>query len=75
MLYNNSRIKKVKILQNKIVSLKLPASNISFKEALNISDPGKKCFSDRAKINQSLHPNRNQSDEVDTTCCIFRKKS
>lgn len=75
MLYNKSRIKKVKILQNKIGTLKLPVSNISFKEALNISDRGKKCFSDRAQINQGLNRNRNKSDEVDITCCIFRKKS
>lgn len=75
MLYNKSRIKKVKILQNKIGTLKLPVSNISFKEALNISDRGKKCFSDRPQINQSLNRNRNKSDEVDITCCIFRKKS
>ena len=72
-LYNKSRIKKAKKLQNKIGTLKLPISNISFKEALTKSDREKKCFSDRPKLNETLNTKKN--DEVDISCCIFRKKS
>ena len=75
MLYNKSKIKKAKILQNKIGTLKLPVSNISFKEALTKSDREKKCFSDRAQLNKGLNPNRKKNDEVDISCCIFRNKS
>ena len=41
MLFNKSRIKKAKILSNKIGTLKLPISNISFKEALTKDDKEK----------------------------------
>ena len=74
MLYNKSRIKKAKLLSNKIGTLKLPVSNISFKEALTKDDKGKKCFSDRACFKESLNRNKN-NDDVGISCCIFGKKS
>lgn len=78
MLFNRSRIKKAKILSHKIGTLKLPVSNISFKEALTkseISDREKKCFSDRAIVNQGINRNKNKTDDVGISCCIFGKKS
>ena len=74
MLFNKSRIKKAKILSNKIGTLKLPISNISFKEALTKDDKEKKCFSDRADLHKSLNRNKN-NDDVGISCCIFGKKS
>ncbi len=74
ILFNKSRIKKAKILSNKIGTLKLPISNISFKEALTKDDKEKKCFSDRADLHKSLNRNKN-NDDVGISCCIFRKKS
>lgn len=75
MIYNKSRIKKAKLLTNKIGTLKLPVSNISFKEALTKSDREKKCFSDRTHANDGLKRNRNKNDDVGISCCIFGKKS
>ena len=74
ILFNKSRIKKAKILSNKIGTLKLPISNISFKEALTKDDKEKKCFSDRADLHKSLNRNKN-NDDVGISCCIFGKKS
>ena len=74
ILLNKSRIKKSKILSNKIGTLKLPISNISFKEALTKDDKEKKCFSDRADLHKSLNRNKN-NDDVGISCCIFGKKS
>ena len=74
MLFNKSRIKKAKILSNKIGTLKLPISNISFKEALTKDDKEKKCFSDRADLHKSLNRNKT-NDDVGISCCIFGKKS
>ena len=74
ILFNKSRIKKAKILSNKIGTLKLPISNISFKEALTKDDKEKKCFSDRADLHKSLNRNKT-NDDVGISCCIFGKKS
>ena len=74
ILFNRSRIKKAKILSNKIGTLKLPISNISFKEALTKDDKEKKCFSDRADLHKSLNRNKN-NDDTGISCCIFGKKS
>ena len=74
ILFNKSRIKKAKILSNKIGTLKLPISNISFKKALTKDDKEKKCFSDRADLHKSLNRNKN-NDDVGISCCIFGKKS
>jgi hypothetical protein len=78
ILFNKSRIKKAKILSHKIGTLKLPVSNISFKEGLTkseISDREKKCFSDRSHVNQGINRNKNKTDDVGISCCIFGKKS
>ena len=76
ILFYKSRIKKAKILTNKIGTLKLPLSNISSKEALTKSDIGIKCFSDRSQINGSLNGNKNNNnDDVGVSCCIFGKKT
>ena len=75
ILFYKSRIKKAKILTNKIGTLKLPLSNISSKEALTKSDIGIKCFSDRSQINGNLNTNKNNNDDVGVSCCIFGKKT
>ena len=76
ILFYKSRIKKAKILTNKIGTLKLPLSNISSKEALTKSDIGIKCFSDRSQINGNLNGNKNNNnDDVGVSCCIFGKKT
>ena len=78
ILFNRSRIKKAKNLSHKIGTLKLPISNISFKEALTkseISDREKKCFSDRSHVNLGINRNKNKTDDVGISCCIFGKKS
>ena len=75
ILFYKSRIKKAKILTNKIGTLKLPLSNISSKEALTKSDIGIKCFSDRSQINGNLKTNKNNNDDVGVSCCIFGKKT
>ena len=75
ILYNKSKIKKAKLLLNKIGTLKLPVSNISSKEALTNSGREKKCFSDRQNPNEGLKKNTNKNDFVDVSCCIFGKKS
>ena len=76
MLLNKSKIKKAKNLTSKIGTLKLPVSNISFKEALTKSDREKKCFSDRAHVEEGLNGNRKKTnDDVSISCCIFGKKS
>jgi len=75
ILFYKSRIKKAKILTNKIGTLKLPLSNISSKEALTKSDIGIKCFSDRSQINGNLNTNKNNNDDVGVSCCIFWKKT
>ena len=75
ILYNKSKIKKAKLLLNKIGTLKLPVSNISSKEALTNSGREKKCFSDRQNSNEGLKKNTNKNYFVDVSCCIFGKKS
>ena len=75
ILFYKSRIKKAKILTNKIGTLKLPLSNISSKEALTKSDIGIKCFSDRSQIKGNLNTNKNNNDDVGVSCCIFGKKT
>ena len=79
LLFNKSRIKKAKLLTNKIGTLKLPLSNISFKEALNKNDIGIKCFSDRTQIkgnlNRNINNKNNKNDDVGISCCIFGKKT
>ena len=79
ILFNKSRIKKAKLLTNKIGTLKLPLSNISFKEALNKNDIGIKCFSDRTQIkgnlNRNINNKNNKNDDVGISCCIFGKKT
>ena len=74
LLFNKSRIKKAKILSNKILTLKLPVSNISFKEALTKDDKQKKCFSDRAHFNEGSNRNK-KNDDTGISCCIFGKQS
>ena len=79
MLYNKSKIKKVKKLAQKISVLKLPIKNIndiSSRKALPNSDRSEQYYSKGIKgiIDSNKKENKKDDDNVEVSCCIFGKK-